>query len=101
MHPVIDRFRERMNGRAEVVKIDIDSPEGALLTEQIVREWVETEEYSPVGKSLDSIDLAIEMETSWRFCSTGVAMTAIAVFLLSRNSRAPHGSTPPSDAFRR
>lgn len=30
----------------------------------------------------DSIDLAIEMETSWRFCSTGVAMTAIAVFLL-------------------
>ena len=29
MHPVIDRFRERMNGRAEVVKIDIDSPEDA------------------------------------------------------------------------
>ena len=31
MHPVIDRFRERMNGRAEVVKIDIDSPEDAAV----------------------------------------------------------------------
>lgn len=41
------------------ITVDIDSPEGALLTEQIVREWVETEEYSPVGKSLDSIDLAM------------------------------------------
>ena len=29
--PVIDRFRERMNGRAEVVKIDIDSPEDAAV----------------------------------------------------------------------
>ncbi len=29
------------------ITVDIDSPEGALLTEQIVREWVETEEYSP------------------------------------------------------
>lgn len=30
------------------------------------------------------IDIAVFMETSWQFCSTGVAMTAVAYFMLFR-----------------
>lgn len=36
-----------------------------------------------------SIDLAVEMEMSWRFCSTGVAMTAVALFLLFKKISRP------------
>lgn len=32
----------------------------------------------------DSIDLALDMETSWRFCTIGVAMTTVAYFLVFR-----------------
>ncbi len=32
----------------------------------------------------DAIDLAVDMEQSWRFCSTGVVMQTIAYFLLFR-----------------
>lgn len=31
MHPVIDRFKEEMRGRAEVYKVNIDSPEMAAI----------------------------------------------------------------------
>ncbi len=32
----------------------------------------------------DSIELAVQMETSWRFCTTGVMLTTLAYFLLFR-----------------
>ncbi|MBQ7310863.1 MAG: acyltransferase [Alistipes sp.] len=41
--------------------------------------WEQIPTQYPVNQS---IDLAVLMEQSWRFCSTGVAMTAIAVFLV-------------------
>ena len=41
--------------------------------------WKQIPAEYPVNQS---IDLAVLMEQSWRFCSTGVAMTAIAVFLV-------------------
>lgn len=33
MHPVIDRFKEQMNGRADVYKIDIDDRQTASFTD--------------------------------------------------------------------
>ena len=41
--------------------------------------WLQIPEQYPVK---DSIDLAVLMEQSWRFCSTGVALTSIALFLI-------------------
>lgn len=35
------------------------------------------------------IDLAVEMEMSWRFCSTGVAMMTVALFLLFKKISRP------------
>ncbi len=34
MHPVIDRFKERMNGRADVYKIDVDDRQTASFTDR-------------------------------------------------------------------
>lgn len=45
----------------------------------------------PVG---GKIDLAVEMETSWRFCSTGVAMTAVAIFLVFKKLSRPVRAYP-------
>ena len=41
--------------------------------------WAHIPKTFPVN---ESIDLAVLMEQSWRFCATGVAMTAIALFLV-------------------
>ena len=41
--------------------------------------WMHIPKSFPVN---ESIDLAVLMEQSWRFCSTGVAMTAVALFLI-------------------
>ncbi|MDE7345050.1 MAG: thioredoxin family protein [Alistipes sp.] len=34
MHPVIDRFKEQMNGRADVYKIDVDDRQTASFTDR-------------------------------------------------------------------
>ena len=41
--------------------------------------WAHIPKTFPVN---ESIDLAVLMEQSWRFCATGVAMTAVALFLV-------------------
>ena len=41
--------------------------------------WAQIPTEYPVNQS---IDLAVLMEQSWRFCSTGVAMAAVALFLI-------------------
>jgi surface polysaccharide O-acyltransferase-like enzyme len=41
--------------------------------------WLQIPTEYPVN---ESIDLAVLMEQSWRFCSTSVAMTAVAMFLI-------------------
>ncbi|MBP3455762.1 MAG: acyltransferase family protein [Alistipes sp.] len=40
------------------------------------------------------IDLAVEMEMSWRFCSTGVAMTTVALFLIFKKFSRPGRAYP-------
>ena len=53
--------------------------------------WSQIPSEYPVN---ESIDLAVLMEQSWRFCSTSVAMTAIAIFLIFKKLNYTGGIYP-------